>query len=194
MSAAPIRLDSIMSTALAALAVMALSAPTPVTAQEGGEPDDLTYSRDIAPILQRSCVNCHRPNGVAPMALTRYEEVRRHARQIVRRTAIRYRMGTMPPWYAEKDVGIQNYKNDPSLSDEEVAMIAEWAGAGAPAGDPADMPPPLEFDDSGAWTLGEPDLVVTTDEFLVEDGEPDWWGDISPVGIPVETDRYVKSV
>jgi len=194
MSAAPIRLDSIMSTALAALAVMALSAPTPVTAQEGGEPDDLTYSRDIAPILQRSCVNCHRPNGVAPMALTRYEEVRRHARQIVRRTAIRYRMGTMPPWYAEKDVGIQHYKNDPSLSDEEVAMIAEWAGAGAPAGDPSDMPPPLEFDDSGAWTLGEPDLVVTTDEFLVEDGEPDWWGDISPVAIPVETDRYVKSV
>ncbi len=176
------------------LVALAVAAPTPVVAQEGGEPDEVTFSRDIVPVLQRSCVNCHRPNGVAPMPLVRYEDVRRYARRIERRTAIRDRMGTMPPWYAEKDVGIQHYKNDPSLSDEEIAMIATWVENGAPEGDPADAPPALEFDDSGAWTLGEPDVVVSTDEFLVKAGEPDWWGDITPVQIPIMENRYVKSV
>lgn len=173
---------------------MSFLAPAPAAAQEGGEPNEVTFSRDVAPVLQRSCVNCHRPNGVGPMSLVDYEDVRRYARGIVRRTGIRDRMGTMPPWYVEKDVGIQHFKNDPSLSDEEIAMIAAWAAAGAPEGDPSDLPPPLEFDDSGAWTLGEPDIVVTTDEFLVKAGEPDWWGDITPVEIPVVGDRYVKSV
>ena len=176
------------------LAMAALALPAPTAAQEGGEPDDVTYSRDIAPILQRSCVNCHRSSGVAPMSLERYEDARRYARRIAQRTAIRYRMGTMPPWYAEKDIGIQHYKNDPSLNDDEIAMIGQWVAEGAPEGDPEDLPLALEFDDSGAWTLGEPDVVVTTDEFLVKDGEPDWWGDISPVLIPIEEDRYVKSV
>lgn len=179
---------------LAAAAGLILIPSTGLEAQEGGEPEVVTFSRDIAPVLQRSCVHCHRPNGVAPMALVDYDDVRRYARSIVRRTGIRDRMGAMPPWYVEKDVGIQHFKNDPSLSDDEIAMIAEWAAAGAPEGDPTDLPPPLEFDDSGAWQLGEPDVVVTTDEFLVRAGEPDWWGDITPVLIPIEEDRYVKSV
>lgn len=178
----------------AAVAMLAACAATPAAAQEGGEPDNVTFSRDIAPIFQNSCVNCHRPNGVAPMSLVRYEDARRYAGRIARRTAIRDRMGTMPPWYVEKDIGIQHFKNDPSLTDDEIAMIADWASSGAPEGDPADMPAPLEFDDSGAWTLGEPDVVVTTDEFLVEAGEPDWWGDIAPIEIPILEDRYVKSV
>lgn len=184
----------LIATALAVPALLALAVVTPVGAQQGGEPDGVTFSRDIAPVLQRSCVNCHRPNGVAPFSLTTYEDARPMARQIARRTGIRDRMGTMPPWYVEKDIGIQHFKNDPSLSDEEIAMIAAWVRDGAPQGDPADMPPPLEFDDSGAWTLGEPDVVVTTDEFLVKAGEPDWWGDIAPVEIPIAGDRYVKSV
>lgn len=179
---------------LAAAAGLILIPSTGLEAQEGGEPEVVTFSRDIAPVLQRSCVHCHRPNGVAPMALVDYDDVRRYARSIVRRTGIRDRMGAMPPWYVEKDVGIQHFKNDPSLSDDEIAMIAEWAAAGAPEGDPSDLPAPLEFDDSGAWQLGEPDVVVTTDEFLVRAGEPDWWGDITPVLIPIEEDRYVKSV
>lgn len=174
--------------------VLTVAAPAPVAAQEGGEPNEVTYSRDIAPILQRSCVNCHRPAGVAPMALVEYSDVRRYARSIARRTGIRDRMGAMPPWYVEKDIGIQHFKNDPSLSDEEIGMIAQWVADGAPEGDRADLPPALDFDDSGAWTLGEPDVVVTTDEFVVRAGEPDWWGDITPVEIPMVEDRYVKSV
>lgn len=176
------------------LVTFALALPAPVTAQEGGEPDEVTFSRDILPIFQRSCINCHRSQGVAPMSLQRYEDARRYARRIARRTEIRDRMGAMPPWYAEKDIGIQHYKNDPSLTDDEVAMIAQWVEDGAPEGDPEDAPPALEFDNSGAWTLGEPDVVVTTDEFLVKAGEPDWWGDIAPVRIPIDEDRYVKSV
>lgn len=178
----------------ASLVLFALTMPAPTAAQEGGEPDDVTFHRDIVPILQRSCVNCHRSNGVAPMSLERYEDARRYARRIARRTAIRDRMGAMPPWYAEKDIGIQHFKNDPSLTDDEVSMIAQWVDGGAPEGDPEDAPPALVFDDSGAWTLGEPDIVVSTDEFLVRAGEPDWWGDIAPVRIPIEEDRYVKSV
>lgn len=189
-STAPCRLI-LVAGVTAALAVVA---PSPVTAQQGGEFEDVTFSRDIAPILQQSCVNCHRPNGVAPMALVSYQDVRRYAGRIANRTGIRDRMGTMPPWYVEKGIGIQHFKNDPSLTDQQIAMIDAWARNGAPQGDPADMPPPLEFDDSGAWQLGEPDVVVETDEFLVKEGEPDWWGDISPIDIPMVEDRYVKSV
>jgi len=178
----------------APLLLFALALPAPAAAQEGGEPDEVTFHRDILPIFQRSCINCHRAQGVAPMSLERYEDARRYARRIARRTEIRDRMGAMPPWYAEKDIGIQHYKNDPSLTEDEIAAIAQWVEDGAPAGDPEDAPPALEFDNSGAWTLGEPDIVVTTDEFVVKAGEPDWWGDIAPVRIPIEEDRYVKSV
>lgn len=181
---------------LSAFPVLALVAAvgSPVQAQQGGEHADVTFSRDIAPVFQRSCVHCHRSGGVAPFSLETYDDAQPMALRIMRRTGIRDRMGAMPPWYVEKDIGIQHFKNDPSLSDDEIAMIAEWARNGAPEGDPADMPAPLEFDDSGAWQLGEPDIVVTTDEFLVEAGEPDWWGDITPIEIPLEEDRYVKSV
>ena len=79
------------------------------------------------------------------MSLLTYEDARPYAAAIKRRTSIRSKQGTMPPWYIEKDIGIQHYKNDISLSDEEVAKIAWWADNGAPRGNPADMPPPLNF-------------------------------------------------
>src|SRR5579872_5921102 len=92
--------------------------------------DDVTYSKDIAPILQRSCENCHRAGGAGPMPLTSYEEVRPWARAIKQRTGIGPHAGVMPPWYMEKNIGIQKYKDDPSLSDEEIAKIAKWADSG----------------------------------------------------------------
>ena len=72
------------------------------------------------------------------MSLLTYEEARPWARAMKQRTAIRDKAGTMPPWYIEKNIGIQHYKNDPSLSDAEVAQIAAWAANGAPEGDPGD--------------------------------------------------------
>src|SRR5215472_3563152 len=102
---------------------------------------DVTFSKQIAPILQRSCQNCHRPDGVAPMALVTYEDVRPWARAIKQRTGIGPHAGVMPPWYVEKNIGIQQFHNDPSLSDAEITKIAAWVDAGAPRGNAADMPP-----------------------------------------------------
>src|ERR1700726_1833791 len=95
----------------------------PARAQLRSEPAgvsaEVTFTKDIAPILQRSCQNCHRPDGVAPMSLVTYEDVRPWARSIKQRTGIGPHRGVMPPWFIEKNVGIQNYKDDPSLSDLE---------------------------------------------------------------------------
>src|SRR4030081_2610439 len=92
---------------------------------------EVTFAKDIAPILQRSCQNCHRPDGVAPMPLVTYEDTRPWARAIKTRTGIGPKAGVMPPWYVEKNIGIQKFKNDPSLSDAEIAKIAKWADSGA---------------------------------------------------------------
>jgi hypothetical protein len=157
----------------------------------GGE---VTYTKDIAPILQRSCENCHRPNGAGPMSLTTYEEVRPWARAIKQRTGIGPHAGVMPPWYMEKNIGIQHYKDDPSLSDEEIAKIAKWADSGAPRGNPADMPASRKWDDSNGWRIGTPDLIVRTKDIVVKANSPDWWGEIEPVPIPIDEDRYVAAV
>ena len=84
--------------------VIMLAMPIEVFSQAGAH--GVTFSEDIAPILQRSCQNCHRPNSVAPMSLLTYEDVRPYARRIKERTMLRDRMGVMPPWFIEKDIGI----------------------------------------------------------------------------------------
>jgi mono/diheme cytochrome c family protein len=157
-------------------------------------PDQVTFTKHIAPILQRSCQNCHRPDGVAPMPLTTYDETRPWARAIKQRTGIGPRAGVMPPWYIEKNIGIQHYKDDPSLSEVEIATIAKWADTGAARGNPADMPPPLTFDETGAWRIGKPDVVVSSEEILVKGDAADWWGEIKSIPIPLDEDRYVAAV
>ena len=163
-------------------------------AGQASAPGDVTFTKDIAPILQRSCQNCHRPDGVAPMSLVTYEDVRPWARAIKQRTSIGPHRGVMPPWYVEKNVGIQKYKDDPSLSDQEVAMIGKWADSGAPRGNAADLPKPLDFDDSDKWTIGEPDLVLKSKEVLVPASGPDWWGDVGLVPTGLTEDRYAAAV
>ena len=96
------------------------------------------------------------------MSLVTYEDVRPWARAIKQRTGIGPKAGVMPPWYVEKNIGIQKFQNDPSLSDDEIATIAKWADSGAPRGNPADMPPPKVYADAQAWAIGTPDLVVKT--------------------------------
>jgi hypothetical protein len=155
---------------------------------------DITFTRNIAPILQRSCQNCHRSDGVAPMSLVNYEEVRPWARAIKQRTGLGPRAGVMPPWYVEKDIGIQKFQNDPSLSDEEIAMISKWADNGAPRGNPADMPPPRHFADATVWSIGTPDLILKTKEILVQGDAPDWWGEIPSIPTGLTEDRYVTAL
>jgi mono/diheme cytochrome c family protein len=171
------------------LSLGALMLPAAVNAQSGA-----TFHKDIVPILQRSCQNCHRPDGVAPMSLVTYEETAPFAGLIEYKTGLRDRAGAMPPYYLEKDVGIQDYKDDPSLSDAEIAAISAWARSGAPAGDPADAPPALVFESGAVWTAGTPDLIVRTEDITVLGGAPDWWGDIPRAPIPLDEDRYVASV
>src|SRR5262245_58262698 len=123
---------------MALSAFMAVSVPGALlvtarpAAAQGASQQQIVFTKDIAPILQRSCERCHRANGVGPMPLTTYQEVRPWARAIQRKTAAR----EMPPWYIEKNVGIQRFKNDPSLSDEEIAKIPRWVERGAPRRNP----------------------------------------------------------
>jgi len=177
--------------------MLALVVGLPVTAWTQPPPaasSEVTYTKHIAPILQRSCENCHRPGGGAPMSFRTYEEVRPWARAIKQRTGIGPHAGVMPPWYMEKNIGIQQYKDDPSLSAKEVAMIAAWADNGAPRGNPADAPPAKVWADNSVWRIGTPDLVVKTKDIIVKANSPDWWGEIEAVPIPLDEDRYVAAV
>src|SRR5688572_6215162 len=108
-----------------ALAVMALLTPLAVAAQTPAP--SVTFSKDVAPVLQAKCQVCHRPNGGAPFSMMTYAEVRPWARAIKQRVEQR----TMPPWHVDARVGTANkFHNDPSLSDEQIAMIGQWVSAG----------------------------------------------------------------
>src|SRR5208283_3726164 len=86
-----------------------------------------TFAKDIAPILQEKCQDCHRTGSMAPMSLVTYEETRPWAKSIKERVVTR----NMPPWHLDKTVGIQQFQNDMSLSDDQIAMIARWVDGGA---------------------------------------------------------------
>ena len=100
----------------------------------------------------------------------------------------------MPPWYIEKDIGIQDFKNDPSLTEEEIEKIATWADNGAPLGNPADMPPPVAFIDVDEWEIGQPDLIVSSPSVEVKADAPDWWGAVADVETGLQEDRYVSAI
>jgi hypothetical protein len=150
----------------------------------------MTFTRDVAPILQRSCQNCHHPGSVAPMSLMTYEDVRPWAKAIKLTTARR----EMPPWFIEKGIGIQAFKDDPSLSDDEIAMIAKWADAGAPRGNPADMPPARHFPDGEAWSIGTPDLIVSSPVHTLKAVAADFYGILNPSPTGLTEERYIKAV
>ena len=116
----------------------------------------VTYSRDIAPILQQHCQGCHRPGEIAPMSLLTFDEVKPWARAI--RKAVK--TGEMPPWKADPQFG--KFKNDVSLSKNEVATILSWIDGGAPEGDGKDLPKPRKF--IKGWNIGVPDAVFSMQE------------------------------
>ncbi len=149
----------------------------------------VTFSKDVAPILQRSCQSCHRPGEIAPMSLLSYQEVRPWARSIKTKVASR----EMPPWHVDKTIGITKFKSDPSLSDEEIETIVKWVDAGAPQGNPADMPPPRQFAEAGSWQIGTPDLVIKFPTYLVPAAGPDLYGELL-ADIPIDQDRYIKAI
>jgi hypothetical protein len=181
--------------ALVAVAVVALAAPLAAGQQPASrDTESVTFTKHIAPILQRSCQNCHRPGSVAPMSLLTYEDARPWAKSIKFRTGLRTRPNAMPPWYIEKNVGIQQYKGDISLSDDEIAQIAKWADSGAPQGNPADMPAPLKFAGPDEWQIGKPDLILSSPTVEVKATAPDWWGPIGETPTGLTEDRYVAAI
>jgi mono/diheme cytochrome c family protein len=169
---------------LATLSIWATASAQPANAQQ------VTYAKDVAPIFQARCTQCHHAGTGAPMALTSFEEVRPWARSIKTRVASR----EMPPWHLDKSVGIRHYKNDLSLSEAEIATIVKWVDAGAPGGTASDAPPPQKFAPEDAWHIGKPDLVVPmSDEHTMYAKGPDWWIDyFAEVEIP--EDRYIKAM
>src|SRR4051794_23838110 len=116
-----------------AIAVSLLAAGTAAAQSGAASTESVTFAKDIAPIFQRSCVNCHRPGSIAPMSLMTYADARPWARSIKAKVSNR----EMPPWGIDRNVGIQKFKNDNSLSDEEVAKVVKWVDAGSPMGNAA---------------------------------------------------------
>ena len=172
-----------------AVAGGALLAPAGAAAGQAGD-GDVTFTRDVLPILQRACQQCHRPGSVAPMSLLTYEEVRPWARAVRDKTAQR----EMPPWFIERNVGVRRFKEDPSLSDAEIATIGRWVDAGAPRGNPADAPPPIELEPLEEWRIGTPEWIVELPEPVVVGAvDADRWLDIW-ADSRLTTDRYIKAV
>jgi len=153
-----------------------------------------TFTKDIKPIFEDKCEACHRPNQMAPMPLTTFEEVRPWVKSIAARVGGRQ----MPPWHIDKTVGIQKFKNDRSLSDEQIDTVLKWIAAGAPKGDPKDLPPAKVWkDDANTWTeaekLGPPDLVIASTPYKMPAQAQDaWWKPVVPTGLTEP--RWVRAI
>jgi len=149
----------------------------------------VTFTKDVAPILQARCQSCHRPDTFAPMSLLTYEDARPWAKSIKAKVVAR----EMPPWYIDKNVGVRHFKNDVSLTDPEIATIAQWVDNGAPRGDPKDMPVARKFDGSDQWHM-KPDLIVQLPkDQLVQAKAADRWIDVlADTGLT--EDRYIQGI
>jgi len=161
--------------ASAAIAAGATTGATPAAPSARG-PRAVTYAKDIAPILQQNCQQCHQPGSIAPMSLLTYNDAKEYATEI--RAKVSQRL--MPPWHIDKTVGIQLFKNDRSLSDAQIATIVNWVDGGTPLGDPKDMPPALKFPDPNRWQIAEkigqqPDLIIKSKPYTLAARTQDKW-------------------
>lgn len=179
-SNAPRQTAVLLATAIASVI------PSAALAQSAGP---FTFAKDVAPVLQEKCQKCHRPGEMAPMPLRTYQEVRPWAGSIKNKVSRR----EMPPWFIDKTIGIQKYKNDASLSDTEVETIVRWVDEGAREGNSRDLPTPKIFPDSQGWGIGTPDLVVTQQEpFKLYAAGSDWWSTFT-VESGLTEDRWIKA-
>jgi hypothetical protein len=144
------------------------------------------FQKDVLPILQKHCQQCHRPGGIAPMSLISYRETRPWAKAIEQAVLTR----KMPPWFADPAYG--NFSNDPSLSKEELQTVTEWVKAGAPEGSSRDAPTPMNW--SSGWSIGKPDVIFTMPQLFVlpKSGEIDYQWVIVPTNF--KEDRWVERV
>jgi hypothetical protein len=158
-----------------------------------GNVEEVTYAKDVAPIIQNNCMVCHRPGGIGPMDLITYEDARRYARRIREQVSNRL----MPPYYYDRDIGIQELEHDMRLSQEDIDKVVAWVDQGAPLGNPADMPPTPNLIDTDEWAftpdLGQPDVVVSSTPIdIPANGLDMWHRPIVPVG--VTEDRCIRAI
>lgn len=171
-------------------AVLAMSAPT-LAADSNTAP---TFSKDVARILQQKCQQCHQPNSIAPMSLITFQDARPWARSIKQRVSTRQ----MPPWHIDQSVGVRKFKNDMSLTDEQIETIVRWVDAGAPEGDPKDLPPAKPLITDNEWQgvrdgFGPPDLVVKSSEYTMPANHQDVW--YRPMSdMPLTEPRWARMV
>ena len=182
------RLSRNAATSGVSLAAAVAIAHAPAAAQ-----DHPTFAKDVAPIIQQNCQICHQPGSIAPMSLTSYEAVKRYAPRIRDKVAARI----MPPWHIDRSVGIQEFKNDRGLTDEELETLVTWLDGDMPFGDEADMPPPPVFPDGSEWQFadqfGEPDLVIRSEPYtLAAQTQDKWFRPETPTGLTEE--RWVKAI
>jgi Flp pilus assembly protein TadD len=146
----------------------------------------VTFYKDIAPIVYRSCAPCHREGEPGPFPLLTYADVRKHASQIVSVTKRRY----MPPWLPEPGHG--DFEGERRLTDEQIHTIEQWVQQGAPAGSPGDAPPLPKF--VPGWQLGKPDMVIQAPVayHLPAEGPDQYWNFVLPLQLPAA--RWVKAI
>ena len=152
-----------------------------------------TFARDVAPILQEKCEACHREGSMAPMSLVDYRETRPWARRI--KAVVESR--EMPPWHLDQRVGIKEFKNDRSLSDQQISTIVQWVDASAPMGDPADLPRPMTWPQGETWNFeelfGPPDLIIKSPAYTVPAQAQDaWYKPVVDTG--VTEPRWVRAI
>jgi len=179
----------LLQTTGAAVAVIfaAVSGHGQVSAQQAA-PTVPTFSKQVAPILYKSCVSCHRAGEVAPMSLITYDEVRPWARSIKQKVVSR----TMPPWLADPHFSDLKFQNDRTLTQQEIDTVAAWADGGSPRGDEKDLPPAPEFGDG--WKYGKPDYVIKMPKAydLPAEGQIDYLSFYVPV--PFDKDVFVEKI
>jgi hypothetical protein len=152
-----------------------------------------TFAKDVAPIFQEKCQECHHKGTAAPMSLVTYEETRPWAKSIRQRVITR----NMPPWHLDKTVGIQEFQNDRSLSESQIATIVRWVDSGAPLGNPKDLPALNAFPQDQGWQLakiyGEPDLILKSEPYTMPAHGQDLW--FKPLTeVPLTEARWVRAV
>lgn len=145
-----------------------------------------TYSKEVVRIMQKSCQTCHHPGDIAPFSLMTYKETRPWARAIREQVILR----KMPPWKPVPGCG--DFRDARGLSNEEIQTIVSWVDAGAPEGNPVDLPTPLEFPDG--WALGAPDLIVNPESEYRPPTQGDMYRCFSvPVG-NLRGDRWISAL
>jgi hypothetical protein len=173
--------------------VLLLALPCALGAAEVTSGAPVTFAKDIAPIFQEKCQDCHRKGAMAPMSLITYEEARPWAKSIRQRVVTKQ----MPPWHIDQTVGVRHFKNDMSLSEGQIDAIVRWVDSGAPLGNPKDMPAAKTWPPENEWQaakeLGQPDFVIKSEPYTMAAHHQDvWWRPVS--NVPVTEPRWVRAV